>query len=135
MIPEPAMYLRRPWPAPFNRRRHKGRAHMSDDLLGLDGDGRPLDVQAFMDSGCPQLIATILDLGCLVSLGTTRDGGAVSITITHDGAYSRSYFRASEDAVEWLERATGVLRARGLTERRGEAPSVPLARRRRQKLA
>jgi hypothetical protein len=72
-----------------------------------------------MDSDLPQRMADIIDLGCLVSIGTTRDGGALAITILHDGEWRREYFRTAEEAVSWLQEARGALTADGLTPRNG----------------
>lgn len=66
------------------------------------GSGSEVDVVAFMDSGVPQLLAEVVAAGALVSMGRTSDGGAVSITVTLDGAYRREYFRDSEEATSFL---------------------------------
>lgn len=106
---------------------------MENDLLGNGAAKSPLDVAAFLDSDVPKRIAILVDLGVLVSIGSTRDGGRISLTVLHDGKWTREYFGSSEDAADWLGGAADTLRARGLTPRTGELPSKPLASRRRQK--
>lgn len=107
---------------------------MGNGLLGGASNGRNIDVRAFLDSDVTERIGAILDMGVLVSLGTTRDGGAVSLTLTHDGDWDREYFRSSTDATEWLERATGILRERGLTPRSGHQTPVKSPTRTRSRL-
>lgn len=81
-------------------------------LLGISDNGSTIEPVAFMDSGVPGAIGRILSLGCLVSVGTTRDRGAVSLTITQDGNFDREYFRTPDDAVDWLDRAFAILSGR-----------------------
>jgi hypothetical protein len=102
----------------------------------FDNGAKPsvIDVGAFFDSGVPQLCAELLSMGVLVSLGTTRDRGAVSITITTDGAFDREYFRNSSDAEDYLRNAGEALRGMGLGPSRTDLPSVQKPTRRRQKL-
>jgi hypothetical protein len=102
---------------------------MASGLLGKGSSSSLVDIRAFMDSDVPQLSAAVLDLGCLLSLGTTRDGGAVSITITHEGEWDREYFRDSVEASDWLRGAAEILRGRGLVSRADQPPPVSNRRR------
>jgi hypothetical protein len=61
-----------------------------------------VDVPAILDSAIPSLLAELVQAGTLVSLSTTKDGGALGLTITMDGEWVREYFREAESAVEWL---------------------------------
>jgi hypothetical protein len=95
---------------------------------GLLSDGASasvVDVRAMLDSGLPDAIAGLLEMGLLVSIGTTRDRGALSLTITSDGDWAREYFRRSDEALDWLRHAAGVLRERGLGDPGAEAPATP----------
>jgi hypothetical protein len=83
-------------------------------LLGNGANGSRIEVSALLDSPLAQRIGTVVDLGCLVSVGTTRDRGALSITITYEGEWDREYFRSVDDAIAWLESAHAILSARGL---------------------
>lgn len=107
---------------------------MASGLLGDSSNGHVADIGAFMDSDIPGHIARIVDLGCLVSIGTTRDAGAISLTITHEGDWDREYFRGATDGVEWLEAAYKVLTARGLAPKSNGQPVPQKAVRRRSKL-
>lgn len=89
---------------------------MTDDFFDSGSHAAVVDVPAFFDSSVPGLIGELVSLGVLVSVGTTRDRGAVSITVTNDGRYRREYFRSSDDASDWLRLATGALRGNGLGE-------------------
>ena len=73
------------------------------DWFDEGGDGKEVDVSAVFDSKVPELLAELVQLGALVSIGTTSDGGALGVTVTLDGRWRRQYFRESEEAVEWLE--------------------------------
>jgi hypothetical protein len=104
--------------------------------LFSNGTGPSLvDVPAIFDSRVPELIAGIVQMGCLVAIGCTRDRGSLHITITSDGDYDRTYVRSSDEAMDYLERAADTLRSMGL----GDQPAVPdrvqTPTRRRQKLA
>jgi hypothetical protein len=92
------------------------------------------DVRAFMDSSIPELIAGLLEMGVLVSIGTTRDRGAISITITADGEFDREYFRESSEAADYLRRAADALRTRFGPSAATSQPSAQRPVRRRQKL-
>jgi hypothetical protein len=67
------------------------------------------DVHGIMDSAVPALLWGLVAAGNLVSVGTTRDRGALSVTITNDGRWRRDYFRGSEELAEWLRGATVAL--------------------------
>lgn len=82
---------------------------MTGGLFGERTTTGPIDVAAFFDSDIVLRLWDIVSLGCLVSVGTTRDRGAVSITITKDGEYEREYFRRSDEASDWLVHATHAL--------------------------
>lgn len=51
----------------------------------------------------------LVDVGCLVSLSRSRDGGAVAITVTADGEWEREWFRSAADAVIKLDEWAGLL--------------------------
>lgn len=86
---------------------------MNDDFFNGSGSGTPADIPAFFDSGVPKLIGELVGMGVLVSIGTTRDRGAVTITVTNDGRWRRDYFRTSEDAADWLGLAVEAVSGRG----------------------
>lgn len=108
---------------------------MASGLLGEGPSNGSVDVAAFMDSDLPGRVARVVSLGVLVSIGTTRDRGALSLTVTQDGDWDREYFRRVEDALDWLDHAFRVLAAR--VDGAPAAQAVPTQRplRRRQKLS
>jgi hypothetical protein len=83
---------------------------MSDDWFDSGGSGKAVDVPALLDSDVPRAIGDIVGMGALVSLGTTRDGGALGITVTVDGRWKREYFRDSVEALSWLAEAVPAVR-------------------------
>lgn len=91
------------------------------------GSGSPVDVQALMDSGVPEVLWRIIEGGALVSIGRTSDGGALGITVTLDGRWKREYFRDSEEATSWL------LNAAAAVEAEADRPSASSARRQRSR--
>ena len=84
------------------------------DFFSDGGTASIADVPAFFDSGITKLIAELVEMGVLVSVGTTRDRGAISITVTSDGRWRRDYFRDTQDAADWLGLAITAVSGRGL---------------------
>jgi hypothetical protein len=103
-------------------------------LLGSNGNGATVDAVAFLDSGLPKRLGELVSMGLLCAIGTTRDRGAISIQITHDGEWDREYFRRVDEAEEWLDGAITILRSRGLGRTAQEPPAPQSPRRGRQKL-
>jgi hypothetical protein len=106
--------------------------------MGLLGDGdnsATIDAVAFLDSGIPKLVGELVSMGLLCAVGSTRDRGAISIQITHNGEWDREYFRRSDEAEEWLRHAVEVLRGRGLGAPVQDPPRTQTPRRGRQRLS
>jgi hypothetical protein len=82
---------------------------MHEDFFSDGNRNAAIDVPAFFDSRVTNGISQLVALGFLISVGTTRDGGAISIGITDDGRRRREYFRTSEDASDWLRMAVDAL--------------------------
>jgi len=92
------------------------------------GNGHAVDVTELLDVAPTKGIAAIVQLGALVSLGTTSDGGALSITVTVDGKYRREYVRNADELALWLAAAVpGVEAEMGATR----PSAAPRGRRRR----
>lgn len=89
-----------------------------------------MDVRALLDSGAADVLASIVALGALVSLGTTSDGGALGVTVTVDGRWRREYFRETEALLEWLGGAAAAVEKALLGDR---PSSVPRQRQRRSR--
>lgn len=104
---------------------------MDDDWFAGGGSGRLADVAAIMDSdGWPGLLECVA-LGALVALGTTRDGGALGVTVTVDGRWRREYFRDGAELTTWVAEALPAVRR--AVEGAPPAPTEQPARRRRSK--
>jgi hypothetical protein len=87
---------------------------MNETFWDGSAKGSNIDLPAFFDSGLSDGLIGVLSLGVLVSLGVTRDGGAIGLTILSDGKRRREYFRDSESAAEFLRSASEALSATGL---------------------
>lgn len=97
------------------------------DWFDEGGSGSPVDVPALMDSQVADGVWELVQLGALVSLGRTSDGGALGVTVTMDGRWRRGYFRDVELAVAWMAEAIPAVRLEA--ERLAASP----ARRKRQR--
>jgi hypothetical protein len=108
---------------------------MTGGLFNGSTKGATVDTKSFLDSHIPERIAELLDMGVLVSLGTTRDRGAISITVTRDGEFDREYFRDSVEASEYLQRAADAIRAMIGAPELHDPTTVHKTTRRRSRLA
>lgn len=87
---------------------------MNDDFWNGSTSATDLDLPAFLDSSVTDALTSLLDLGVLVSLGLTRDRGAIGIAVFDDGRRRREYFRQPEEAADWLRLAVATLSGNGL---------------------
>lgn len=86
---------------------------MSDWFDGA-GTGKPVDVLACLSDVMTEGISALVSEGALVSIGTTSDGGALSVTVTVDGRWRREYFRDEVALGAWIAEAIPAVRsARG----------------------
>ena len=83
---------------------------MSDWFEQGGGGAGALDVPALLDSAGGQAIGDLVATGALVSLGLTRDGGALGITVTVDGRWRREYFRDADELQLWMAEALPAVR-------------------------
>lgn len=100
---------------------------MSDWFEGAGGGGL-VDVAAVLDSDGWAGLLECVALGALVALGTTRDGGALGVTVTVDGRWRREYFRDGADLTAWVAEAVPAVR-----QAVGSSPPVSSAPRGRQR--
>lgn len=84
---------------------------MADWFDESGGSGNRVDVEALLDSEGGSALSTLVALGALVSLGVTRDHGALSVTVTVDGRWRREYFRDAEELLTWVSEAVPAVRA------------------------
>jgi hypothetical protein len=87
------------------------------------GNGAAVDVAEMLDGLGMQGIRELIEAGALVSVGTTRDGGALGVTVTVDGEWRRDYFRQQDEMLLWIAEALpAVHEARGTQARPSAAP-------------
>lgn len=80
------------------------------------------NVPDVLDPACLDAVVRLVSLGALVSIGTTRDGGACGVTVTYDSKWRREYFRDGGELSTWLGAAEDYLRSLGLTD--GSPPAA-----------
>lgn len=90
--------------------------------------GPTVDVGALLDVSSVEYLAGLVELGVLVSISRSRDGGAMAVTVTYDGDYVREWFRDAEEVHEWLKEALTEL-----THEIGSASTVDVPRKRSRK--
>lgn len=106
---------------------------MQSDFF-TDGAGKSIvDVPAFFDSDIYRPVAELVSMGVLVSFGSTRDRGAISVSVTTDGRRRREYFRDSAEATDFLRLAVAAVRGTGSGNPAGDLPPVQRSTRGRQK--
>lgn len=100
-----------PVPAGVLARRDRKRGKVADDWFDGAGGGAAVDVPALLDSVGGEGVWHLVAAGALVSLGKTRDGGALGVTVTVDGRWRREYFRDPEELQVWVAEALPAVRA------------------------
>lgn len=64
-----------------------------------------------LDATFLELLVELVELGALVSIGASRDKGAVKVTVTVGGEWDAEWFRTDEELRDWLTEAVVVVRA------------------------
>lgn len=64
-----------------------------------------------LDATFLELLVELVELGALVSIGASRDKGAVKVTVTVGGEWDAEWFRTDEELRDWLREAVVVVRA------------------------
>jgi hypothetical protein len=87
----------------------------SDSWFDQASNGAAVDVHGICgDTAAWKALLDVVEAGALVSLSTTRDGGALGVTVTIDGRWKREYFRDGAEMLTWLDGASDAARsARG----------------------
>lgn len=83
---------------------------MSDDWFDGGNGGSQVDAAAVLDCDGWSGLLEVVQLGALVAIGTTRDGGALGVTITVDGRWRRGYFRDGVELTDWVAEAVPAVR-------------------------
>lgn len=76
---------------------------------GSDHGRDVVSVRDVLEGEAAQRLWAIADMGPLVSVSRSRDGGAVGVTITLDGVPEREWFRSSADAILKFDEWAGVI--------------------------
>jgi hypothetical protein len=76
-----------------------------------EASGGRVDAVALLDSESMKRLAAMVDMGALVSLSLTSDGGALGVTVTVDGRWRREYFRDPQQLELWTEEAMAPVQA------------------------
>jgi len=63
-----------------------------------------------LDATFLELLVELVELGALVSIGSSRDKGAVKVTVTVGGEWDSEWFRDDESLRDWLREAVVVVR-------------------------
>jgi len=76
---------------------------------GIGGGGAVVPPGDVLGATAVARVLELVEVGCLVSVSRSRDGGSVAITVTSDGAWERAWFRAEAEAVMQLDEWLGVI--------------------------
>jgi len=98
-----------------------------DDFFNARKTGEAVNLPDCLDATFTEFLIQLVDAGALVSVGTTRDGGALSLTVTYDGEWRREYLTSSDEIHEYMKFAAVSVEARG---GRPPAPTDPRSRNR-----
>jgi hypothetical protein len=107
------------------------------DWFDGGGVGAHLELSELLVSSALDAIVRVAGTGALVSIGLSRDGGALAVTVTADGRWRREWFREADHLVEWLagaeEAAAAALRTDPASggQGRGSGGAVPPVRRKK----
>ena len=64
-----------------------------------------------LDATFLELLVELVDLGAMLSVGASRDKGAVKVTVTVNGEWDAEWFRTDEELNLWLKEAVVVVRS------------------------
>lgn len=64
-----------------------------------------------LDSTFLELLVELVELGALISVGASRDKGAVKVTVTVGGEWDAEWFRTDDELHDWLKEAVIVVRS------------------------
>lgn len=66
------------------------------------GPKSQVDLECLLDATTLELVRELVGLGALVSFGTSRDGGALSVHVRCGEIREREWFRLDVELHEWL---------------------------------
>lgn len=72
--------------------------------------GALVDVGALLDATTVEWVQELIELGALISFGTSRDGGALSVHVRLGEIKNREWFRDAEELHDWLQDGVAACR-------------------------
>lgn len=79
-----------------------------------NGNGKAqVNVSHLLDATTMEHLIALVELGALVSIGTSRDGGALSIHVKAGDIKNREWFRSDDELHEWLSDGVEACRKGG----------------------
>lgn len=82
-----------------------------------------VDLASLLDATSMEHLIDLVALGALVSFGTSKDGGALSVHVRCGDVKNREWFRSDEELHDWLSEGVTALRE---VESRGPSNVKPL---------
>lgn len=70
-----------------------------------------LPFEEILGASFTELLVELVEAGALISIGSARDKGALSVTVTVGGEWDREWFRSEEELLDWLREAVVVVKA------------------------
>lgn len=95
---------------------------MADDFFAGGSSASPVEIPAVLAGTALAALFELLELGALVSFGTSRDGGTLSCTVTHEGEWVRGWFRSEAELALWLQDGTAAVDQRVRSASNGSRP-------------
>lgn len=84
------------------------------DWFADGGTGHQAHVPDVLGASSLDALVRVVAAGALVSMGLSRDGGSLGVTVTLDGRWKREWFRQGDELADWLVHAeAAVLEANG----------------------
>lgn len=68
-----------------------------------------MDLECLLDATTLELVRDLVGLGALVSFGTSRDGGALSVHVRSGEIREREWFRVDVELHEWLSEGVAAV--------------------------
>ena len=100
------------------------------DWFSAGRSGNRLAVSEMLSPAVLDAAVRLLDTGALWSICVSRDGGALGVTVTHDGEWRREWFTNSDELAAWLDSGATYIAALPARADRRRDPDYPGRKRR-----
>lgn len=74
-------------------------------------NGVQMHLPEVMTSSVYELLVELLEMGALVSFGTSRDRAAIKVTVTVAGEWDFEWCRTEDELVDWMKEAVAAVGA------------------------